>query len=272
MTDSRNPRGARVHLTAFGAAITLKVGGNGHEELESKILRAWDRCLVEGHDREPDALIEVVLDDRPMEALAAVDRGAVAATSERAVMHALSPRVTAAAITTLSTRHVLMHAGAVASESGATVALVGPSGAGKTTAVKTLGRHFGYVSDETTAVRGDDSVAAYPKPLSILTGRDELKDQRSPHELGLHDVPQDLHLAGILILARDSAHRGHPELERVPMLEALPTVTSQISNLAAHAKPLHRLADLLSLGGGPWRVRYREADDLVPIVAEVVGS
>ena len=271
MTASRSDS-ARVDLSAFGAAVRLELGGNGLAELETKIRTAWEWCLVDEHGSRPDAVIEVVLDDRPLEALAAVDRGAVAATSIRAVMHAVSPRVTTTAIVALSSRHLLFHAGAVAAPSGATVALVGPSGAGKTTAVKTLGRHFGYVSDETTALRDDDSVAAYPKPLSILTGRDDLKDQRSPAELGLLRPPDDLRLRAVLMLNRDSSHRGHPTLEQVPMLESLPAVTSQTSNLAARPKPLHRLAEVLSLSDGPLRVTYREADDLVPVVGELIGA
>ncbi|MGL1701453.1 hypothetical protein ACSTH3_00245, partial [Vibrio parahaemolyticus] len=47
------------------------------------------------------------------------------------------------------------------------LALVGPSGAGKTTAVRVLGGHFAYVSDETIGIARDLTVADYRKPLSI---------------------------------------------------------------------------------------------------------
>ena len=74
-------------------------------------------------------------------------------------------------------------------------------------------------------------------------------------------------VAGLALLAHWQQDAG-----LLAMLESLPAVTSQTSNLAARPKPLHRLAEVLSLSDGPLRVTYREADDLVPVVGELIGA
>lgn len=82
----------------------------------------------------------------------------------------------------------MMHAAGVVDEAGRVVALVGPSGRGKTTAARTLAARYGYVSDETIGIDAQGNVLPYRKPLSII--EDGLwKTQRPPSELGLRPLP-----------------------------------------------------------------------------------
>ena len=46
------------------------------------------------------------------------------------------------------------------------------SGTGKTTAARTLGRHLGYLTDETVSVGPDLDVLPYQKPLSVVVDPD----------------------------------------------------------------------------------------------------
>ena len=72
------------------------------------------------------------------------------------------------------------------------LALVGPSGTGKTTATRLLATRLGYVSDETVSIDPDGTVAPHPKPLSVVArptaGRGD-KQQLSPDDLGLAARP-----------------------------------------------------------------------------------
>ena len=91
---------------------------------------------------------------------------------------------------------------------GATVLLVGASGAGKTTSAEILGRRLGYLSDETAGLRPDHSVVAYPKPLSVRRDQAAPKEQVAPGALGLLRPPAACHVAGLLLLQRDPHLEG----------------------------------------------------------------
>ncbi|MFX6027812.1 hypothetical protein ABTE84_20905, partial [Acinetobacter baumannii] len=74
----------------------------------------------------------------------------------------------------------MLHAAGVAGSDGAVVVLVGPSGAGKTTAIRHLAARAGYVSDETIALNATGAVLPYRKPLSVITDGVAHKVQHSP--------------------------------------------------------------------------------------------
>ena len=63
---------------------------------------------------------------------------------------------------------MMLHACGLADrETGRVVALVAASGTGRTTASTSRAKTWGYVTDETVAIRDNVSVAPHPKPLSL---------------------------------------------------------------------------------------------------------
>jgi hypothetical protein len=268
----------RIHLMSLGTPVEIRAAGDRATVLASEIRAAWDFCLT---DAPPQAapvdtiVVDALLDSRPAVVEAAVRRGALAHSTLDTIMHELSPRITLAAMDRQAASLLMFHACGVADVvTGRVLMLVGPSGAGKTTAARALGTAgYAYVSDETVALRGDDAVVSYPKPLSILLGTDsDLKAQVSPISCGFLRAPVDLRLGRIAVLRRDPDAPRVPRVEPVATLPAMGALSPHISYLASRRRPLHRLADVLHLSGGLVRVHYREATDLVPLVPDLLGS
>ena len=98
-------------------------------------------------------------------------------------------QVTACALEGAAGSLLLVHACGLSDESGGVIALVGKSGAGKTTAAVALGRHLGYVSDEAVAVQAEGSVIAFERPLCVMGPGDTLaKSPVSPMSSGSSDA------------------------------------------------------------------------------------
>ena len=105
---------------------------------------------------------------------------------------AVTSEVTIAAILERAGELTMLHACGVADPEGGVIALVAKSGTGKTTASSQLARTFGYITDETVAIRADGTIVPYPKPLSVkqaTTGAAKL--QVGPDELGLKVAPEN---------------------------------------------------------------------------------
>jgi ABC-type cobalamin/Fe3+-siderophores transport system ATPase subunit len=169
----------------------------------------------------------------------------------------------------------MLHAAAVADvESGATAVLLGPSGAGKTTLAATLGRRFGYLTDETAAIDDDLQVLPFPKPLSVLPASGaRVKAQVSPDDLGLLEPgPAPYPVRALVLLDRAAHHEGPPVVEPVATIDALPWLAAQTSYSALLERPLHRLAAVAQAAGGVRRVTYAEAADLIPVVAALLAE
>ena len=261
-------------LVTLDVPVVVRCHGQQSAHLREAVARAWRDCASGSAVEDPDAeVVDVLLDDDEAVVAEARRRGATASTSLDHLLHDLSPVVTERAITRNAGRLLMLHAAGVADRaSGACVALVAPSGTGKTTATQTLARELGYASDETVGIRDDLSVVAHPKPLSILTSADSaLKVQTPASELGLHPAPGGLRLAGVLLLRR--APDG-PDLEvrEVRTVLALAELAPQTSYLSRLPRPLHRLADALVATGGLRVVSYREADSLLPVVRELLDG
>ena len=166
---------------------------------------------------------------------------------------------------------LMLHAcGVCDPSSGASVGLVGPSGMGKSTAASVLARRWGYLSDELLAIDADLGVVPFPKPLSIVVPGREVKDQKTPAGLGLLPAAPAPRLAGLLLLDR----QPHPgvAVEQIATVDALALLAPHISYLAHLPRPLHRIAETLHAIGGLRRVTYHQADDLVPVVADLLGD
>jgi hypothetical protein len=150
--------------------------------------------------------------------------------------------------------------------------LVGGPGAGKSTAARTLSRHYGYVTDETVALTRSLDVLPYPRPVSLSPdGPRRGKVQHPPAELGLVPAPEALRPAALLFLDRQASPTP-PVLTKVPTGEALAQLGGQTSFLGSLDRPLHFLADLVHAAGGAHTVTYSNADDLVAVVEALLAE
>jgi DNA polymerase III delta prime subunit len=263
-----------IGLRTLDVPVVVRCHGGHAGLLRESVAHTWRDCTDDAAVDDPDrAVVDVVLDDDETVVEQARLRGATASTSLEHLLHDLSPVVTERAITRNAGRLLMLHAAGVAdSDSGACVALVAPSGTGKTTATRILARELGYASDETVGIREDLGVVAHPKPLSILTSEQSaLKVQTPASRLGLQPTPTGLHLAGVLVLRRDP---DGPEVEVAPVrtVLALAELAPQTSYLSRLPRPLHRLADALVATGGLRLVTYREADALRPVVRDLLDG
>ncbi len=258
-------------LELLGARVDVAVGGGGATGLADAIATAWDRCLAGPGAPAAGTVVEVFVDGDEAAVGRARDRGMLADSDELRMMHWLSSKLTVAAISAHFGELWMLHACAVAEPTtGATAVLVAASGTGKTTAAVALGRHFGYVTDETAAIRLDGTLLPYPKPLSVLVDGQGPKQQQSPSDLGLLAAPAAPWLAAVALLDRDGS--PSPKVDAVRTVEALPALAEQTSALQRHERPLHMVAEHLHRTGGLRRISYREAEDLVPVVAKLVAG
>lgn len=237
-------------VRALGRRVRVTATGSGAARFCAEFETAWDILL----DREDSAVDDELAIDLPAATEAAV-AGAMAAAEAQ---------ITLAAITGNIGAGLLFHAAAMTGESGAATLLVGPSGAGKTTAVRHFGRHHGYVTDEIALVR-DGRVAGYQKPLSLVSGGSTSKTQRSANELGL--VPttaRESVVERVVVLDRRPDAREAMVATRLGMTEGIFALVPHLSSLTASRQPLVSLARLVARVGGVERLTYRSIDALDP--------
>lgn len=184
----------------------------------------------------------------------------------------LSSKVTQAAVETRRGQSWMLHAAGLAAPDGGVVVLVGPSGAGKTTATRLLARSWGYVSDETVGIESDGRVRSYRKPLSVITEGQGYKVQHAPRDLGLLPLPTaPLRVRRVVLLDRDRAHT-QARLVPVPASEALVLLAPHSSALASMPRPLGVMMSVLARTGGVLRAEYAEAEQLVDLVGDLMGE
>jgi hypothetical protein len=236
-------------IDAFGARWALDASALD-PLARSRLDRLWARCRVPGV-------------------------GSAAAGVEPFVVTDPDPYAVSRSITLASLRRrrgtaVLLHAAGLESQ-GRAVALVGASGAGKSTAALALGRELGYLSDETVAVEPDGSISPCPKPVSVVTDPSTPwdKHEESPDVLGLREVSGTAYLEAVVVLERDPV-REVPELAALPLVDAVLAVVAQSSSLPLLDRPLHRLAELMSRSGGPYVLRYAEIADCEGLVRDLL--
>lgn len=185
----------------------------------------------------------------------------------------LSSNVTLAALSRHRGQHILLHAGAIARPDGAVVAIIGPSGRGKTTTVRNLARHFGYVSDESVAITSSNEVLPYRKPLSVITDGHADKLQIAPSKLGLQPLPDEaLRCVGLVLLDRRNDEGAESKVEAASLAQALVELVPQTSYLADLPAPLQRIAALATATGGVRRLTVGAQERIVEVADELFGN
>lgn len=262
MTSVSQPS-INLAIEGLGFGVDLSISGSLAEDAYLRVADAWSGAL------RPFARAERVLRVR---AGVGSEEADLADLDLDVLLHNLSQLVTQTVIEERAGDLMMFHAAGLAHPStGATVALVAPSGTGKTTVSRLLGQSWGYVSDETVGFDESLTVLPYRKPLSVLQGTGYLKAQESPERLGLREPPAHLALTAVVLLERDAAV-DTVEVEEVRTVAALPLLAEQTSYLTRHEQPLHRLADALEATGGLRLVRYRSAEDLAALVGDLIGE
>lgn len=265
MNGAGASRGAHViGVEALGVAIDIDVVGARADHVGPIIARAWSGAVRAGG--APARTLRIGTDGSDT----SVELGS---DEDEHLLHHLSHVVTQAAIEARAGELMMLHAAGLADpRSGRTVALVAPSGTGKTTLCHGLGTEYGYVSDETVGFDAGLTVRPYRKPLSIVQPGAHLKTQVSPDDLGLGAVPHRATLASIVFLERD-AEATTLDVSEVRTIAALPLLAEHTSYLGRHRRPLGFLAEALESTGGLRVARYRDVEELRPLVdALLVGA
>lgn len=185
----------------------------------------------------------------------------------------LSTDVTLAALAHRKGELWMLHAAGLADERGHTIALVAPSGTGKTTAARVLSRELAYVSDETVGIDPQGGVVAYRKPLSIIESASAPKAQVSTAALPrVSWWSSALRLSKVAVLDRDPDGPELAEATPLALADALELLGPQTSYLCDLRGGLRVVAALLEATGGAVRIRYREAETLLPVVRELLDA
>jgi hypothetical protein len=258
-------------LTSVTSKLPIEALG-GIVQIDLEGLSEGDAAAV--HDAWRDALADPGLVERAQRERARSLPVVRPAGADRTTMLSdLSQRVTLAALEQRRGDLWMLHAAGLAGEDGRVVVLVGPSGRGKTTAVRTLATSFGYVSDESVAIDDDGRVWPYRKPLSVIEKHGTAKAQRSPSELGLRELPDaELRVAAIVLLDRVAEARERPMIETLDLGDALQDLVSQSSTLTSMPAPLRSIAALAAATGGIRRVTYHEAASLHSVVETLLAG
>jgi len=248
-----------ILVSALGALIRIRLDCSRHALDTTRFLQLQEPWS----DAAPDAGLESLPEDEAVELPWQFpnEKGLPGSIAE------LSTRVTLAAIEHRRGELLMLHAAGIADPLGRVVAFIGPSGRGKTTLSRTLGRHYSYVTDETVGIDVDGAVHPYRKPLSIIKEGQQHKEQTSPSSLGLLELPaEDLKLSGLVVVIRNPELQGAPEVVRLELCEALAAIVPEISYLADLERPLQMAARLVDRCGAIRQVTYREASDVLPLI------
>ena len=261
-------------IDVLGTAFTIRWGAAVSVGQRQAMARAWNRC--EGTPPEIAPSEYSVASDLPFTASLSFDSilpgenvRHLGSNTFEGLAEAVTSEVTIAAILERAGELTMLHACGVADRDGAVIALVAKSGTGKTTASSQLAQTFGYITDETVAIRADGTVFPYPKPLSVKQASPgAAKLQVGPDELGLQAAPDNPRIRAIALLDRIAGGDYQlPIIEPVPLAQAVLALIPDTSSQAAVLQPLQSLCRLIDSVGGVVRVSYSEAADLKDAVA-----
>lgn len=249
-------------VEGLGARVRIRVTGPDATEFTDQLRTLWSRCLPTDSSADPDDPdIETICVDLTVN------------HDAWKLLERVTRQVTVALLQQQAGSVLLFHAGGVSHPiTGRSVAYVARSHTGKTRLTLELGRHFGYLSDESIALTDDFSILPYPKPLSVRDPRGGPRKELSPDALHLRTPPPQSHLTHLLLLDRQDAHTGPPIIDALDIFDAAALLAPQTSWLSSITSGLHRLDALLQHTGGTLRVTYREASTLVPLIVDLLGE
>ena len=258
--DSSGPE--RRIVLDLGAGASLRLEGLGLRQL-AEVRRAWSRFPeISASPLDGPVLTWPARDDE------------TSSPHWRAFHEDASQEAARAVIGAGRGTHLMLHAAAVSDGAGRALVLSAPSGTGKTTATRTLGRRFGYLTDETAVIEPSTlQIAPFPKPLSVLRphGR-RPKDQIGPDDLGLLEpAPSRMHAMGALMRRREPDGSA-PRLRRMTLLEALRHLVPQTSSLSQMDRGLVLLIRTLERLGGAWALEYSEQHELLELAERLLGA
>lgn len=237
-----------VVVRALGVTVGIPVAD---DETADRLRAQWSRAVV----------------DTPAEVTADSTSG------DDAVAHdyIVTTQVTLAALQATAGKRLNLHAGAVADDQGRALAVVGKSGAGKTTAIHLLARHFDYLSDETVSLEDDLTVHAHPKPLSVITDKTNpgRKDSISPDDAGLRPTPATSTLRRIVLLRRGDGNDG---LVPITTPEAIAEIVPQTSSLVMLDQPLLTVAHAIDSCGGAYALHYDEIEEQIEALTALLAT
>ncbi|MGO3527978.1 MULTISPECIES: hypothetical protein [Glutamicibacter] len=229
-------------VNAFGVRVTVRVT----PELDSSDMIATRMLtrLTKAWSDSPEPV--TCLREQPL-----VELGDVTESNFEQIHSAMSTNVTLAALKFHAGTSLMLHAGGIAREDGRVAVIIGPSGRGKTTTVRHLGQHFGYVSDETITITPTGEILPYRKPLSVVTEGHTHKLQISPSDLGLLPLPEaKLSLGSMVLLERAMNGESESRISTMGFARGIATAIEQSSYLIELDRPLAVIcAAAASVGG-----------------------
>lgn len=255
------------HVRALASPLRIELDDTVAPADQAAIMAQWNDLII-----EDDAAMTIRATIGDATENGTTGQTLVSAPSAEELADTLTSTATLLGIGGLSGEALMLHASAIALDDGRVIGFVGPSGRGKTTAAKALAHTFGYITDETLAIRPDGEVISYPKPLSIGT-RPQHKTPMAASALGLR-IPaasDDLRLAALVLLDRRKGI-DRPRVEPVTLIEALGELVPQTSYLSQMTGALANLVRLIRSTGGVRRVVYSEADTLPSVVDEILAT
>ena len=229
------------------------------QQTRDRLAHQWSRAVV-------------AAPDEPAEARTTARPGAGGAPRRPATTW-LTTQVTMEALRATAGRRINLHAGGVADERRRVLAVVGPSGTGKTTATLALARRLGYVSDETVSIDPDGTVAPHPKPLSVVIDPQRLARQGAA-VTGRPRAPADARRGTAGPSGRPAAGRRGPEGSGQARHRARACCSSSSSrrrwrSSLARSTPWWTLIEGC---GGLWALTYEEIDDHVDELVELLAD
>ncbi|QZY53066.1 nucleoside/nucleotide kinase family protein [Leucobacter tenebrionis] len=260
-----NPSRVVAGVEALGATVLVRAVEPIDERLLEALLAPWSDAGMRRSPRSPHG--------EPMPGAPSVALHPLVEAHLDEAASRLSTEVTLAALRDRAGTHLLLHAAGVARADGAVLAIIGPSGRGKTTTARQLAVRLGYVTDEAVAIARDGSVLPYRKPLSVVTAGRTEKVQIAPTDLGLLPLPDaGLGIAGLVLLERAGEGEEASSVEPVGLAEALVEIAQQTSYLAELTDPLVAIARTAEATGGVRRLRVGVPDRIPEAIDDLYAA
>lgn len=264
-----------LHISPAGVDILIAFA-DPNPELWDAALTAWaslhPRILIDAQSQETTRVVLLDTNNHP-DPTSLFPQAQVSQVNTKDPLYAaerLTVEVTLHLLQALVGQAHLLHAAALGDPTtGRAIALVAPSGTGKTTASRSLGQHLVYLTDETAVIQPDGTIRPYPKPLSIIEEGATYKVQYDPATLGMtvaDPTDRTYTLSSIVLLNRKPEAAVTPSLSRLPLTDALTQVIGQSSGTQLQERGLPKMADLLNSVGGAHQLTYTDINDALPLL------